>query len=166
MDQWTAIGLAITVALVAVPAVMIGRFVIAILLAWRDHRRDLAREITHEVPGLGTFRSTDGELWFGEVQDLQVTLSTRGEPPTEAHAALVRKLFEDLPRLVELSRAFLREHEDCSRFEGDPEQFEICGIDPEDPSTFVLEFFHAADDDGACRVEFENGLPVRSGRDD
>ena len=166
MDKWTAIGLVVTIALVAVPVVMIGRLAIAILMAWRDHRRDLAREVTHEVPGLGAFTSTDGELWFGEVQDLQVTLKTTGHPPTEAHAALVRDLLDDLPRLVELSRAYLWEHEDCSRFEGGAEQFEVCGMDPEDKSSFVLEFFHTADDDGTYRVEFENGLPVNSGRDD
>jgi hypothetical protein len=62
VDKWTAIGLVVTVALVAVPVVMIGRLVIGILTASRDHRRDLARQVTHDVPDLGKF--TDPCDWL------------------------------------------------------------------------------------------------------
>ena len=166
MDFWTAIGLVVTGVLLLIPVAMIGWFVIGILIAWRDHRRDLTRQVAHEVPGLGTFTSTDGELWFGEVQDLQVALSTTGEPPTPGQAALVRELLGDLPRLVALSREYLISHEDSAELEGGAELFEPYGIEPEDRSTFVLELVHPSDADGVYRIEFENGRPVRSGRDD
>ena len=167
MDKWiTALGLIVAAILVLIPVVMVARFVIAILLAWRDHRAEKAREVTHHVPGLGALTSTDGELWFGEVQELQVTLTTAGQPPTEAHATLVRGVLNDLPRLVELSRAYLLAHEDCSWLEGGAELFEVFGIEPEGRASLVLKLFHPADDDGMYNVEFQSGLPVSSGRDD
>jgi hypothetical protein len=166
VDQWAAIFLVVTGILVLIPVVMGGRIAIGILTAWRDHRAEMAREVTCQVPGLGPFTSTDGSLWFGEVQELQITLNTTGEPPTAAEAALVLELLGDLPRLVELGRAYLMVHEDSGWLEEGAERFEPYGIEPEDRSTFVLEFVHPADDDGVYRVDFESGVPVNAGRDD
>ena len=145
---------------------MVARLVIVIVLAWREHRHEEGRRRTCQVADLGEFTSTDGELWFGEVQELPVSLNTQGEPPTEFHAGQVRSLLEQLPRLVEQSRAYLAANEDCARLEGGAEGFEPCGLDFESDSSFVLEFGHPSDDDGIYRVEFESGQPVRSGRDD
>jgi hypothetical protein len=165
MGDWR-LGLAVVAFLVLIPVIVVGRFVFAILSAWREGRIEEARRVIHLVPGFGEFTSTDGELWFGEMQDLQVSPTTAGQRPTESQGAELRRLLANLPGLVEHSRAFLLVHEDCSRLAGSAELFEPCGLEFEHSSLFTLEIAHPADVDGVYRVEFRSGLPVSSARDD
>lgn len=65
---------------------MMVRLAISLIQAWRDAREEERHKTTHVVPGLGEFTSSDGELWFGEVDDIQVSLTTQGRPPSEAQA--------------------------------------------------------------------------------
>ena len=62
--------------------------------------------------------------------------------------------------------AYLLVHEDCGWLEGGTDRFESLGIDVENESEFVLELVHPADFDGVYRVEFREGEPVGSARDD
>ncbi len=167
MDDWLVIVLVI-VGLIAmlIPVVMVGRIVYAIIAGIRDDRHAEARRITKMVPELGEFSTTDNCLWFGYVRGLQVTLDCPGEPPTEAHAKRVRVLLDQLPALVDKAQVYLAAHEDMSWLTGDAAGFEPFGIEPEACSEFVLELIHPSDPDGVYRVEFRDGVPVSSGRDD
>jgi hypothetical protein len=167
MHEWiTVLGLVLTAALVLIPVVMVGRVVLAIVRDVRREREAKARKVVHAVPRLGELSSTDGRLWFGEVQGLQVSVISTGRPPDEAQTAQVRAIIAKLPRIVEQGKAYLLVHEDCSWLDGGPDRFGPLGIHVEDGADFVLELVHPADVDGVYRVEFREGEPVGSVRDD
>lgn len=160
------VGLVVAAGLVLIPIVMIGRVLIAIITESREARAAEARRVTRSVAGLGDFSSTDNELWLGDVAGLQVSLVTAGGPPTDTQAEQVRAIIADLPRLVDKSRTYLATQEDCARLGGRMADFQPYGIEPEDPSSFVLELTHADDVDGVYRVTFRGGQPISYARDD
>jgi hypothetical protein len=151
---------------ILVPMVLVGRLAIGIFLAWLSHRSDEKRKVTRVVPNLGSFESTNDHLWIGYVNDIQVFLTTQGGLPTQTQADQVRAVLTALPRLSELSRAYLKAHEDCSWLEGGATGFEPESLEFESSSAFVLTFGHPSDDDGSYRVSFESGMPVETARDD
>jgi hypothetical protein len=167
VNTWPVIVLFIVVAvLVLIPVVMVGKLVYGIIAALIEHRRAEARKVTVPVPGLGEFSTTDDKLWFGEIRGLQVTLESAGKPPSELQGKQVTSVLDQLPSLMERAKVYLAEHEDMSWLEGGAAAFEPFGLDWESETSFVLESTHPGDSDGIYRVEFRNGVPVSSGRDD
>jgi hypothetical protein len=175
------IGLAVVVALVLIPVVMIAvmavRIIAGMITQARESREAEARRVNCDLPGLGEFTSTDGCDWDngwsrGDDWDaddhggLMITIMTAGGPPTEEQSAALRELLDGLSPFVAQSQAFLLEHEDCSWLEGGAQLFELDGVEFQNSLKFVLEFSHPADVDGGYRVTFDDGVPVRSGRDD
>jgi hypothetical protein len=147
------------------PIVLVGRIAIGIFSAWLSHRADERRKVTHLVPNLGPFESTDEHLWVGTVDDIQVFLTTPGGPPTQAQADQVRAVLADLPRLSDLSRACLQDNADCSWLEGGAAAFKPEGLSFYEQD-FELTFGHPSDADGSYRVQFQKGRAEYTGRDD
>jgi hypothetical protein len=152
--------------LILLAVAVVGFFMAAIVLHYFLSRRDEARKVTRSVPGLGDFSTCDDKLWFGDVEGLHFSIVGAGEPPADPPWQLVRSILDQRPALIERARTYLIAHEDTSLLPGGPEAFEPYGIDIEDASCFFLELIHPADIDGVYRVEFRDGEPVGSGRDD
>lgn len=165
-EGWVTLGILAIAGLALIPVVLVGRVVLAMITESRKARAAEARRVTRNVPGLGEFSSTDDELWLGEVSGLQVMLTSRGRPPTDAQANQVRAIIADLAGLVAKSRAYLSAHEDCTWLEGGAAGFEPAAIEPGDAATFALEMAHPTDVEGVYRVTFRDGEPVASCRDD
>jgi hypothetical protein len=163
-DPLVIVGLIAVAALLLIPVVMVGRLVYGIVSGHREYRRAEARKVTRSVPTLGEFSTTDYRVWIGDVRGLQVILESAGHPPTELQASQVRALLDDLLSLMEKAKTYLFEHEDISGLNG--VEFEPFGLEPASSTDFVLELTHPADMDGVYRVEFRDGVPVSSGRDD
>lgn len=170
MYDWSVIAvlgaIAILAIFVLILIVTVGRFVWAIASAHRDHKRKEARRVTGTVPSLGEFTTTDNQFWFGEVRGIYITLDSPNSAPGESHAKQVHALLDQLPALAEKATKFLAAHEDISWLTGGAGEFEPYGIDPQAEGVFVIEMTHPADVDGVYRVEFRDGIPVSSGRDD
>ena len=160
------LGAIVAAALLLIPVVIIARFVILFISDMFAHRAAEARKVTHAVPGLGQFDSYDNRIWSGDVEGVRVTLISPAQPPTQIQVDQLKAMLADLPRLVEIGRAYLSEHEDCSWLTGGPQLFEPFGLQIDDASTFFLELTHPADDDGLYTIQFRSGLPVNSGRED
>jgi hypothetical protein len=161
-----SVGLLVVAILVLIPVVMIVRLVWAIVHAYINDRRAESSKVTHYVSALGDFSSYDNRLWFGEVQGLQISIPTDGQPPNGSHTQQLRAILNDQSSLIEKAKKYLVAHDNASSFPGGAEAFQPYGIDFEDASAFVLEMVHPADQDGVYRVEFKDGDPVASGRDD
>jgi len=186
------LGLILAAGLVLIPIVLVARVVRAILGERRRARAAEAQRVTHIVPGLGPFSSTDGELWEGEATGLPVTIVTSGHPPDATHAHRVQSILANLPQLVDQARAYLLTQPECTDFPAAAAalaayRVEFSGTSApvagdsqigqhstppsgDSPAAtvpaFVLELTHAADLDGVYRVEFRSGRPVAWGRDD
>jgi hypothetical protein len=163
-DPLVIVGLIAVAVLVLIPLVMVGRLVYGIVSGYREYRRAESRKVTRSVPNLGEFSTTDNKLWIGDVRGLQVILESPGQLPTELQASQVLGLLDDLPALMEKAKTYLLEHGDISGLHGGA--FEPYGLEPANSTAFVLELTHSADMDGVYRVEFRDGVPVSSGRDD
>jgi hypothetical protein len=159
-------GLIVVAILVLVPVVMIGLLVTGIISSGLKSRRAEARKITRVVPGLGDFSTYDNKHWHGEVDGLHISLVSPGLPPTDLQSRQVRTILEGRSRFMEKVKAYLASDENISLLPGGSEALELCGFDIEDASRFVFELVHPADEDGIYRVEFKDGEPISSGRDD
>ena len=167
-DWFTGLLLITVVVLVLIPVVMVGRLVVQVASGFRRHRAAEAQRVTRVVPGLGEFSSTDGEIWSGVVQGLEITVRSWQEAPAGAQAEQVRAILGDLPALTDSGKAYLAAHEDLSWLAGGSAAFEPFGIDidSEAPLSFTLRLIHAADPDAMYWAKFVDGEPVQSGRDD
>lgn len=165
-DWYVIVGLIVAAVLVLIPVVMIGRLVFAIVVDYREYRRAEARRVTATVPNLGEFSTTDNKLWFGEVRGQQLILETHGQPPSDSRARQVLTLLDDLPNLTERATTYLIALADMWWLKDSNGAFEPYGLEPHPDGAFVLELTHPADMDGVYRVEFRDGVPVSSGRDD
>ena len=162
-DGLVTLGLIVAVAL---PVVMVGALIYRIFVSHLEIRQAETRKVTTRVANLGEFSTTDNKLWIGEVRGLQVILESPGQPPTQLQASQALALLDDLPSLMERAKSYLAEHEDTSGLNGGARNFEGYALIPESSTTFVLELSHPADADGVYRVEFRDGVPVSSARDD
>ncbi len=166
MNNWPFIlGLLVAAVLVVIPLCMIVWLVFRIVATGREIRRAEARRVTCELPGLGEFSTTDDERWFGDVEEVDVMIASKGQRPTEAQVARARALLDDLPRRIEQAREYLASQEDMSLLEGGSELFRPYGLELWSEDVFVIELVHPADF-GISRVEFEGGEPVGTGYDD
>lgn len=165
-DSLVVAGLVVAAALILIPVVMITRLAYGIINGYREYRQSESRRVVSSVAGLGNFSTTDGTLWCGEVRGLEVILVSPEHAPSQLQSRQVLALLEELPALTEKARGYLADHEDMSWLDGGPASLEPCGLELESDSTFVLELTHASDPDVMYRVEFQNGRPVSSGRDD
>jgi hypothetical protein len=167
LDPWPVIvGLIVAAALVLIPVVMVGKLAFGIVAAFVEHRRAEERRVTVIVPGLGEFSTTGNGVWFGKVRQLQVSLRSDTQPPSELQAKEVASVLDELPSLMAHAKAYLAVHEDVSWLKGGADEFEPFGLDWESRLNFVLESIHPSDADGVYRVEFRDGVPVSCGRDD
>jgi len=155
-------GLIVVAILILIPVVMIGRLVAEIVKS----RRVEARKITRLMSGLGDFSTYDDKLWYGQVEGLGISLVSPGQPPTDFQSRQVRTILESRSRFMEQAKAYLVADENISLLPGAPEALEPYGFEIEDASRFVFELVHPADEDGIYRVEFKDGEPISSGRDD
>ncbi len=166
MNNWLFnLGLIVAAVLVLTPLCLIAWLVFRMAASGREVRRAEARRVTRNLPGLGEFSTTDDDLWFGEVDDVDVMILSEGQPPTEAQAARVRAILDEFSRLVEEAREYLASHEDMSLLEGGSELFRPYGLELWREDAFVIELVHPADF-GVFRVEFQGGEPVGTGYDD
>ena len=159
-------GLVVVAMLILIPVVMVGRIVAAVVQGCVEDRRAEARKITRPVEGLGDFSTYDNQLWFGEVEGIHISVVRVGESPTVEDSQRVRAILQDRPRLIAKAKGYLAAHEDVSALRGGADGFEQYGFDYDTTSRFVLELAHPEDPDGMYRVEFRDGEPVASGRDD
>lgn len=175
MENWVqAIGIIllavfsiIFIVLVVIAARWILQLVVGILTALYEHRQHEAKRVTMTVAGLGEFSSIDNRVWTGHVEDIQVSIDTDGGPPTEDHVRLVGTILEGMPHTAEMGRQFLGDHEECEWLEGGSALFQPEMLDCiDDTRNFWLTFGHPADSDGMYGVEFIDGQPVSSKRDD
>lgn len=159
------IGVAVCVGLVLIPLSMVGHTVFAILRDLRAQRRAERRRVTQLVPRFGAFSSTDNTLWTGQVCGLRVWIENPGAPPTAEQASQLEAILDDLPRLAQICRAYIDEHEQLWVSELAPERFEVDSIDIVARNAFMLGLAHPDDPDGIYRVDIRDGVPVSSVRD-
>lgn len=160
------VGLVVVGGLVLVPVVLVARVLLAIIAESRRTHIAEARRVTRTIPGLGTFSTTDNELWFGEVAGLTIRIVSPGEPPTVSHVEHVQSIVRNLRGLTEKSRKYLAAHDDNAALVHDAARFWPYALEIDDASCFVVELEHPADVDGVYRVYFRNGEPVSAERDD
>jgi hypothetical protein len=156
----------ITLALLAValavvlPVVVLARVMLLSLLDRRRERAAEGRRVTRALPGLGDFTSTDGQLWFGEVDKLQVSIDTRAGPPGEEEVRRVRALIDDLPRIMGAARAYLAARPDSELEAGQLAELRPYELDLQDADEFALGMIIAADDTEVYSVGFRGSEPV------
>lgn len=145
-----------------IPVVIVGMFVLAMITEIRDARAEERRRVTHSVPGLGDFSSTDNETWAGTVLGLPVLVDSPGQPPTAAHAERVRKLLDALPQHTDRARAYL-EANDVPL--GTARVLAPESLSMEDDTSFFLSLVDSSEealgaDPTVYEVQFENDVPV------
>jgi hypothetical protein len=158
MSAWFWIGLGVVALLILIPAVLVVRVVVGIAAAYLEHRRDVRNRTSCALPGLGDFESSDGVYWFGEVEELSVTIETSHGPPTMEVADAVRRCIERLPELVAAARDWLVREESV---ESDPDRLELTGLHWRSQDDFDIDLYDTAEEyDGqVISVQFEHGRP-------
>ncbi len=153
------IGLIILIALICFAAYQIILMTYGILSGWREHRAAEARRLTVEIPGLGSFTSTDDELWEGTVGDLEVTFTCPGRAPDAREAGAYATAMARLPALETAARQRLVELVDLSRLAGGVASLHLWGIDLSAQGLKEIYFQHP-DDYGMFRVEFRGDVII------
>lgn len=141
-----------------------------LLRGWLEYRRDekLPRtQFTH--PTLGPMTGHQG-VWSG-------TATTDGGPigffvsgddrrPDQEELATVERVLESLDTHRRVALECLAQSEDARELATHSRTFKLEAIQSLSGSDFCLEFQLDGDLDGVWRVEFKDGRPVFTGRDD
>jgi hypothetical protein len=146
------VGVAAACILILVPLVFVARLVTGVVCAWREQRSAERQRVSVDVAGLGTFSTTDGSLWEGEVSGIYVRVRGGASNPAAAEIARVRKILAEMPVFLEFARDYLASRDESHGLQGGTRLFEAAGVSITSRDSFDLELWHPGDPDGAVTV--------------